>query len=431
MRFPEPFPYSRRFFLQRGLTLASLAATVPSFIERSALALALPAGVSPGAASGVLEDRILVVIQLSGGNDGLNTVVPYGMDEYYEARPQLAVSRPGTTGGALALSGSSEVGLHPGLAPLKELFDQGSVSIVQGVGYPNPNRSHFTSMDIWHTARATGKGDGWLGRYFDCTCNGQPTPDAAIAIGAQAPPALMGSIQQPVAFENERLFQWLGGAGDPDLLSGYTSANRAGVVGGVAEDSQAGFLMRTALDAQLSSDRIRRAVSRSSLTRYPGDQLARQLQTISALIRDGMPTRVYYATLGGFDTHAGQSGSHASLMRQLAEAVKAFTEDLRAQGNADRVLTMCFSEFGRRVKQNASGGTDHGTAAPMILVGPMVRGGLSGTHPSLTDLDGGDLKFGTDFRSVYAAVLGDWMGADPAKILDGHSERCAILRRSA
>ncbi|MHC5024177.1 MAG: DUF1501 domain-containing protein [Planctomycetota bacterium] len=424
--------YSRRIFLQQGVAFASLATTAPLFIQRSAKAAMLPLGSPVSSRPGVPEDHVLVVVQLGGGNDGLNTVVPYGDDRYYNARPSLAIPRPGQGNGrgtpALQLDDQRGIGLHPNLDGLKELMDDGAASIVQGVGYPNPNRSHFTSMDIWHTARPDGNGYGWIGRYFDNTCQGTPEPEGAVAIGRTAPLAMLGRIQKPVSFENADLFRWLGEDVSEELKKPYDSITRAGRPADVDGGSQLGFLMRTTLDAQVSSERIRAAVGKRPLVRYPGGSLSRQLQTVSAMIRDGMSTRVYYVTLGGFDTHANQLGAHANLMRQLGGSLNAFYKDLKAQGNQGRVLTMVFSEFGRRVAQNASGGTDHGTAAPMYLVGDMVRPGLLGEHPSLTNLDEGDLRFGVDFRCVYAAVLEDWMGAPAEPVLGDTFRKARIIR---
>ena len=427
MTHPE-HPYTRRIFLQQGMTLASLAATAPLFIQRSALGMMRPQGSPLMSQPGVPEDRILVVVQLGGGNDGLNTVVPYGNNLYHNTRPSLAIPAPGRgQNAALELDKAAGIGLHPSLEAFKELIDEGVASIVQGVGYPNPNRSHFTSMDIWHTADTDARGYGWIGRYFDNTCEGMPKPEAGVAIGRSAPLAMQGALQKPVTFETADLFQWLGNEYSPLLKDPYQKINRQGTVEAVDPDSQLGFLMRTALDAQISSDRIRAAVARQPLVRYPGSGLARQLQTVAAMIRDEMPTRVYYVSLGGFDTHANQSNRHTNLLRQFAASLRAFHRDLKAQGNAGQVLTMCFSEFGRRVGQNASGGTDHGTAAPMYLMGEMVRPGLLGQHPSLNDLDRGDLKFNVDFRSVYAAVLEDWMGADARSILGREYRKAKIL----
>lgn len=427
-------PFTRRLFLERSLALASLAATVPCFIERSAMGMLGNPLLSSN--PGVPDERILVIVQLGGGNDGLNTVVPYGADEYYRARPQLGIRGPRAANqngqqAALELANAQGIGLHPNLTGLRELYDEGALSVVQGVGYPNPNRSHFTSMDIWQTGRLDAKGSGWIGRYFDNTCNGTPVPEGAVAIGRNAPLAMQGDIQKPIAFENPSLFRWLGEDLHGAMKDPYDAINRAGAVGGAEPGSQREFLMRTALDAQIASERIRAAVAREPLVPYPQSGLARQLQTIGAMIRAEMPTRVYYASMGGFDTHAGQAGPHANLMRQLGDAVLAFQRDLKAQRNEARVATMVFSEFGRRVRQNASGGTDHGTAAPVFLVGTALRGGVVGNHPSLADLDQGDLKYGIDFRSVYAGLLEDWMKAPSDKILRGRFAKPVLFKGQA
>jgi uncharacterized protein (DUF1501 family) len=424
--------FTRRVFLERGMTLASLVTTAPLFIQRTALGMMQPQGRGLTSQPGVPDDRVLVVVQLGGGNDGLNTVIPYSSRQYYRLRPGLAVPAPGDGSGqqaAIKLDDGRGTGLHPSLGGFKELIDDGVASIVQGVGYPNPNRSHFTSMDIWHTADTNAKGYGWIGRYFDNTCPGTPVPEGAVAIGRDSPLAMQGGIQKPVNFESADLFRWLGEDLHPALEKPYEQINRAGTLSTVDPDGQLGFLMRTALDAQVSSDRIRAAVARPALTRYPGGSLARQLRIVGAMIRDGMATRVYYVTLSGFDTHANQAGQHAGLLRQLGDGLNAFYKDLKAQGNSGRVLVMVFSEFGRRVGQNASGGTDHGTAAPMYFVGDMLRPGLLGDHPSLTELDQGDLRFTVDFRSVYAAILEDWMGAPSARILGRAYRPAKIIRQ--
>ncbi len=421
-------PFTRRLFLQRGCALASLAATVPCFIERSALGVLGNPLLSSN--PGVPDHRILVVVQLGGGNDGLNTVIPYGDPAYFNARPQIAVQAPGASGNtvALQLDQNAGIGLHPAMTSLKELYDEGLVSVVQGVGYPNPNRSHFTSMDIWQTGRLDAKGSGWIGRYFDATCNGTPIPEGSVAVGRTAPLAMEGNIQKPISFENPALFRWLGEDLHGSMKEPYDAINRAGALAGTQAETQKDFLMRTALDAQVASGRILAAVAKQPLVRYPEHGLARQLRTVGAMIRDGMPTRVYYATMGGFDTHSGQAGRHAQLLRQVAESVAAFQRDLKEQGNAERVVTLVFSEFGRRVKQNGSGGTDHGTAAPVFVVGAGVKPGVVGRHPSLVDLDQGDLKFGVDFRSVYASLLGDWMKAPSDQILRGNFPSAGVVR---
>lgn len=416
---PTENAYTRREFIQRGLTVVSTAGTIPLFLQQSAFALNDPADVPlvksrPGAA----DDRILVVIQLGGGNDGLNTVVPFGEQPYYDSRPGIAIRQDNL----LKFDKPDGLGLNRELAGIKELYDEGIVGIVQGVGYPNPNRSHFASMDIWHTADPDGKRkrDGWIGRYIDATCDGQgEAQDGCVVIGDQAPLATLGQKVQPVAFQNPKQLHWTGERPARDLAKVYESINRAGVLEGQPADTQAAFLMRTALDAQLASEQIEKAAAKRPLANYPnGNPLARSLRLIGSMIRSGLPTRVYYASLSGFDTHAGQPGRHGRLLRQLAQAVGAFYKDLKAQDNSSRVLVMTFSEFGRRVRQNAGQGTDHGTAAPMFIVGDPVRGGVHTSHPSLANLDGnGDLIFNTDFRRVYATVLDQWLKTDSRKVL--------------
>jgi len=426
--------FTRRKFLYGGLTLASTAWTIPAFLGSSADAMASMLGEGLSSTPGVDEDRILVVVQLGGGNDGLNTVIPYGMDAYYKARGGIGV-KPNE---ALKLTEADGIGLHTRMTALKDLYDNGLASIIQGVGYPNPDRSHFKSMDIWQTGEREATGDGWLGRYIDNECCGygkgeSGRPDGTkkpatgpataieppIAIGRTAPLALQGRATKPVSFESADLFRWSGEDIHEALREPYHDLNRRGASGG-GGDTNADFLMRTALDAQISSDKIRKAVAQKSVVTYPGNELGRQLQMVGAMIRAGLKTRVYYVTLGGFDTHSGQGGAqgrHGNLLANFADSIKAFYADLKAQGNDSRVLTLSFSEFGRRVAQNASGGTDHGTAAPMFLFGPMVRPGVIGSHPSLTDLDQGDLKYLVDFRSVYAGVLEQWLKADSKKVL--------------
>lgn len=427
-------PFTRREFMTTSLTFASAALTVPSFLQRSAFAVGQPSA-TLSSIPGIDQNRILVVVQLSGGNDGLNTVVPFGFDQYYRMRPGIGVN----AAQVLRLSKADGVGLHPALTGLHNLHENGMLSVVQGVGYPNPNRSHFKSMDIWHTADTSATGDGWLGKYIDSQCCGEGsgesgTPMASameppIAIGRTAPLALQARKVVPVSFESADLFRWTGQDASASLSKPYDELVERGVTGDVDPGSNAAFLMRTALDARVSSEQIRKAVSTKSLVEYPRTAVARDLSMVASMIRAGLPTRVYYVSMGGFDTHAGQGGaqgSHANLLRQFGDAVNAFYNDLKAQENDGRVLTMCFSEFGRRAAQNASGGTDHGTAAPMFLAGPMVRPGVIGNHPSLTDLDNGDLKHLLDFRSVYAGVLKDWMQTDPDSVL-GRDYRSAVL----
>lgn len=434
----DPNPWTRREFLNSGLVLASAALTMPSFLQRSAMAMHAPAA---GSIPGVPDERILVVVQLSGGNDGLNTVVPYGFDQYYKARPGIGIKKDQAL--VLAKNAPEGIGLHPSMAAMKDLYDDGLVSIVQGVGYPNPNRSHFKSMDIWHTAELSGTGDGWIGKYLDSECCGfgkgesgkaetgsAGTTAPGIALGRSAPLAMHGRRAKPVSFESPDLFRWSGNDIHESLRRPYEELNNR--VGGGSERNS-DFLLRTALDAQVSSDMIRKAVASRPATAFPQNELGRQMAMVSSMIRAGMKTRVYYVSLGGFDTHAqqgAQQGRHAQLLQQISQSLKAFYDDLKKQGNDGRVLTMAFSEFGRRVGQNASGGTDHGTAAPTFLCGPMVKPGVHSEHPSLTDLDDGDLKYRTDFRSVYADVLENWLKVQSKPVLDGVYRPAGVLRKT-
>lgn len=413
-----PHAYTRRGFLHRGLTLVSTAAAMPLFLHRTARAM----NEAAGAGGGKESHRIAVVIQLGGGNDGLNTVIPYGHDAYHRARPTLAV-KPDDV---LKLDEDQGLGLHASLTPLKGLFDEGLVSIVQGVGYPNPNRSHFKSMDIWQTADpGGGQGRGWVGRYFDEHFARDATPNLCVAIGSQTPLATQGRAVQPVTFEDPSSLRF-GGAGlRGDVAATYQRINRrsgaADETGEAEADkrSQLAFVRRAAIEAQVSSDRIRGAAAQAAGAGYPRGPLGASLRLTASMIAAELPTRIYYVQHNGFDTHATQAGSHGGLLGQFAAAVAAFHADLKRLGHSGRVLTFTFSEFGRRVAENGSQGTDHGAAAPMFLIGDMIRPGLIGAHPSLTELDDGDLIHHTDFRRVYAAILDHWLKANSHAVLGG------------
>lgn len=414
---------TRREFLHKGLTLVAVAATAPSFLARSALAMNDPFDL-PQVTSrpGVPDERILVVVQLGGGNDGLNTVVPFADDTYYRVRPRLAIPRD------RVIRLTDELGLHPRMQKFKELYDQGLVAVIQGVGYPNPNRSHFKSMEIWHTADPDGRlRVGWIGRYFDSQCPACEQPTVGVNVGPTLPLAMRGERGQGITLEAPETFRWVplpGNLPPKEQLELFKLLNTppAGSPGPVD------FLSRTAMNAVVASDRVREAVQRyRGGVEYPNHRFARSLRLIAQLIAGHLPTKVYYAHLTGFDTHAGQQGRHDELLEQLSTGLAAFYRDLEAQGNAERVLVMAFSEFGRRVAENASGGTDHGAAAPVFVFGRAVRPGLHGRHPSLTDLQDGDLKHHVDFRAVYATLLERWLGTDPVRVLGGQFERVPFL----
>jgi uncharacterized protein (DUF1501 family) len=409
---------TRREFL-RATSLLAVGAAMPGFLARS-VAAASPGGLNT--IPGFKDDRILVVIQLGGGNDGLNTVVPYTDDNYHRSRPSIALQKKEI------LRLTDDVGLHPNLAPLKNLADSGNLTIVQGVGYPNPNRSHFRSMEIWQTASDSDRYSrtGWIGRYLDNTCGGEAEPVAGVAMGGERPQAFEGTKGFGVAFQDPESFGWNEGAGAAKegnfrrLNDVYRPHNET-----------LDFLRKVTANAVLSSDRVQE-VSRKYKggVDYPGDSFGAGLKTVAKMIAGGLPTRIYYVTLGGFDTHANQLGSHGNLMRRFADGVAAFQKDLQRQGNADRVLTLTFSEFGRRVAENASGGTDHGTAAPMFIIGNANNAGMAGKAPSLTDLDNGDLKYTTDFRSVYGSLLEQWLGAPSQQVLGRNFDQIGLIKQN-
>ncbi len=415
---------TRREFLSKGLTMVAVGMTAPSFITRTALAMSNPWDIAQVTSRpGVPDDHILVVVQLGGGNDGLNTVIPVGQDAYYKARPNLAIPSKDI------ITVTNGLGLHPGLAPIKDLYDKGAVALIQGVGYPNPSRSHFKSMEIWHTADPEGRvvRYGWIGRYFDSKCPVCEQPTVGVNVGPAMPLAMQAESGMGVSLENPDAFQWLptfNGLGPKEEVELFRLLNAPAS----NEPGTIDFLRHTAMNAYVSSEKVRDAVKfYKGGVDYPNNQFAFSMKLIAQLIAGKLPTKVYYANMSGFDTHASQKGQHERLLHLFAEGVAAFYKDLEAQGNADRVVTLAFSEFGRRVAENASGGTDHGTAAPMFVFGKALKGGLYGTYPSLTDLDQGDLKHVIDFRSVYATLLDKWLGADPTKILGYDFERLGFI----
>ncbi len=385
---------TRRDFLKTsaGATLVASSASLPGFLASTA-----------GAATIGRDERILVVVQLSGGNDGLNTVVPYEDDRYHALRPTLRVDK----GSVHKLDDA--LGLHPSMSAMKGLYDDGQLGVVMNVGYPNPNRSHFRAMDIWHTARPEQDDieTGWLGRAADAQ------RDAAYCMHLANEPLPLSlhaervSVPSIADIEAFRLRD-----GGLDIAAAVRERRR-----GAAEDLL--FVQRTAVAACDQARRLE-GLADGAHGDYPAYELASRLSQISRLIGAGFPTRVYYTSLGGFDTHARQELTHPALLTELSESIGAFYRDLTARGEADRVLLLTFSEFGRRVGENAGRGTDHGAAAPMMLAGPACRSGIIGSPPDLTDLDQGDLRHRVDFRSIYADVLDRWLGV-PSKVVLGQA----------
>jgi uncharacterized protein (DUF1501 family) len=432
----NPLFTTRRDFLRTTLLGGALTWTVPSFVAQTFSALHAQAdGALTQVATGK-DGPILVLIQLAGGNDGLNAVVPYTNDYYYKARPTIGI--PANQ----VLTLNDTLGLNPAMTGFKSLFDAGHLSVINGVGYPNPNRSHFRSTEIWQTASDEDKylSDGWLGRYFDNACQGCD-PTVAINIGPREPQAFSSHTPTGITLENPDGYRFIGsGKGDDETLAyrsmytpnpddnvldpGSNSGGSVSMVSGTVTlqngQSALDFLERTSMDAQVSSDKIRAIAGKTaSNAKYPGTGLARNLQLVARLIAGALPTRVFYVSQGGYDTHTGQRGGQDGRLRELGDAVKAFTDDLTAMGEFDRVMIMTFSEFGRRVQENGSQGTDHGAAAPMFLVGSHMKAGLLGAEPSLApaDLTDGDIQYSTDFRSVYASILQSWLKTNSVPIL--------------
>ncbi|MBL7750279.1 MAG: DUF1501 domain-containing protein [Chitinophagaceae bacterium] len=385
----------RREFLQLG-SLATASLLVPRFLKAFDGKAVVPKG-----------NRVLVILQLSGGNDGLNTVIPTYNDIYYKERPRLGIEK------TKALALSDEAGLHPSLVAFKGLYDEGELAILNSVGYPNPDRSHFRSMDIWHSASDSRDywNNGWVGRYLDAQCSGCDKPTYALELDDMLSLALKGEQVNAIAMR------------DPRRLYGTANERffREVMKQHVDEPGEqpVDYLYKTMATTLSSADYIFQQ-SKMSPTKavYPQTQLGTDLKTIASLIYSDINTKVYYLSLGSFDTHVNQQFTQQRLFTEMNDAIAAFSKDLKANGRFDDVMLMTFSEFGRRVSQNASGGTDHGTANNMFFVGGgLKKKGLINALPDLNDLEEGDLKYKVDFKSVYATVLNKWLGADDAAIL--------------
>ena len=421
---------TRRGFLRTGVWGASATWTLPLFLQRTFGEIDVSARDSAVQAASGKDGEILVVLQMAGGNDGLNTVVPYQDEAYQKARPTLAKKKKDL------IKIQDGLGLNNNLKGLAGLYDEGELAIVQGVGYPNPNRSHFISTSIWETADPKNRSNtGWLGRYFDNQCHGDD-PMVGVSLRKTQPESFGAERNPGISLSAPELYRWIHGGdhkqaaeevfaglnaptfdNDPELAAG-DSINEVGGRGGIVGEDNASFLERVALNAQVSSDEVvKMARQHKAKTVYPTTQLGQSLGLVGRMIAGGMPTRVYYVNHGGFDTHKQQEGRHEQLLGQMDAALKAFFQDLKVQGNYQRVTVMTFSEFGRRVAQNASGGTDHGQGSCLFVAGGGVNGGCYGQYPSLTNLSRGDLKFTTDFRKVYATLLDDWLKTDSQKIL--------------
>jgi uncharacterized protein (DUF1501 family) len=399
---------SRRDLLRvglSGLAVVSLGSSVPAFLSRLAMAEQLPT-------TQMSRDNILVVIQMSGGNDGLNTVIPYTDDAYFKARPVIGIKDQ-------RLKLNDQLMFNPAMIGFKELYDQGQLAVINGCGYPSPSRSHFRSMEIWQTA-APDKHEttGWLGHYIDHALRGSQSMLKAVNIGSELPQAMVSENAPVPSIQSVQDFRY-----KLDNHSQYDAKMEDQIIrecNAVREDSPAlEYLSRQATNAIIETDNIRKVAARYRTdVNYPRG-FGEQLRTIAQLIHGNFGTRVFYAQTGGYDTHANQVGGQANALGTVCNALAAFQKDLTSKGLADKVTIMCFSEFGRRVQQNSSNGTDHGAAGPMFLIGGKVKGGIHGAYPSLTKLDGGDLKYTTDFRQVYATLLDQWLACDSASVLGG------------
>ncbi len=413
--------FNRRELLKQGLLPVFAGSAVPTIFANG---IAAAAADSPNSAP---SDRVLVLVQLAGGNDGLNTVIPYQDGAYHDARPTL---RQDT--GVLTLN--AQLGLHPNLKGLKASWDAGQLAIVQGVGYPSPNLSHFASMSIWETASVQGGfGDGWLGRYLNYLDQVGENPNHAlegVSAGTLVAPELRS--KSPVlalqSLSNFRI-QPVNEHGtmvdvENPLMKFYGAFKNAG-------PAPYGALFDTTLQEALQTSKTLRATDATYQAKatYPAKSpIASSLKLVAETIVSGLGVRVAHVTLGGFDNHAREKPVHDKLLLDLDQALAAFMQDLQGHGFGDRVLVMTWSEFGRRVNENGSAGTDHGTAAPMFLLGAPVKGGLYGEQPSLTTLDHGNLKFTTDFRSVYASVLQNYLKAPASDLLGGNFELLPLLK---
>jgi uncharacterized protein (DUF1501 family) len=410
----------RRQFLThtlKGSSLVALNAMVPGFVARTAGAAA------PG------KDNILVVLELTGGNDGLNTVIPYADDLYHKARPTLRQTKD------QVIRLDDHVGLNSTMRGFRPMWDQGQLAVVQGVGYPNPERSHFEAMDIWHSADPKGVvKTGWLGRAAVETDNrsgGVPI----MHLGERGLPLALagapGGGAVTVSDQNSFRLELGGGKVAQQQARRRLLEELAAPAGSAGGDDLTSFVQRRQVQTLTAIETLRELLEGPGAVRGFGGGLSQNLQLVAGLIARGFGTRIFYVNLEGFDTHANQGPGHGSLLSDLADAIAGFFQTLKASGNDGRVRLLTFSEFGRRVKENGSRGTDHGAASCLFVAGASVKGGVVGKHPSLADLDDDDLKFHTDFRRIYATLLDGWLGCDSKAVLGAKWDHVKELEAKA
>jgi uncharacterized protein (DUF1501 family) len=397
---------SRRKFIQLS-SLASASLMVPQFLRAfEHNPLSLPGG----------GKKNLIVIQLSGGNDGLNTVIPYYNDIYYKSRPVIGIKK----GNAIALT--DEVGLNPALTGIKSLYDQGFVSIINGVGYPEPNRSHFRSMDIWQSGSKAEQivSTGWLGRYID-GCKDCANNTTGLEIDDSLSLAMKGQNKSAIAVRDVN--QFYSAATDPYFLKlAKTHEDEH-------EAKLADYLYKTLRETSSAAGYIYQQSKIYNTTQlYPDTAIGKRMKTIGSLIVANTDTQVYYLSHGSFDTHVNQGERQKKLFEEMDAAITALVADLKQNSRFNDTLIMTFSEFGRRVGENGSKGTDHGTANSMFMIGgSLKKSGLYNEIPSLTNLDQGDVKYTLDFKQVYATVLDKWLGTDPKGILGERYEGMGFI----
>lgn len=357
----------------------------------------------------------LIVIQLSGGNDGLNTIVPIENDVYYNLRPKISIKKSNT------IKINDELGFNPNLKAFSKLYSDGLVSIINSVGYPNPNRSHFRSMDIWHTAVDSNKYSktGWLGRYMDANCNNS---HSILELDSQLSLSLNGEMQNGLAIERSDQL-------DKVLRNGYFSEviDTASLLE-LNEDNQ-GYLYKTLIHTKQSAKYLADTHTvKSSNIEFPKSQLGKKLAQVSQFIRSGFTTQVYYVSHNGFDSHAGQRRKQDKLLNDYSESVYSLVRSLEKSGELDNTLIMTFSEFGRRVQENGSAGTDHGKANNLFLIGKNLRKpGIYNSAPDLLSLDEGDIKHQIDFRNVYADIISEWFGKNANEIISKRFKSLGII----
>jgi uncharacterized protein (DUF1501 family) len=397
-------PVTRRDFLGAGLLGVGAGVIVPPILAK---------GVFAAGAEGIHNNRVLVVVQLAGGNDGLNTVVPYADPAYAAARPTVGV-RP-----EAVLHLDSSVGLNPALPKLKALYDSRQMAIVQGVGYDSPSYSHFENLYVWEYAdpqrRQT---DGWLGKLLGGQLDSEGHPLAGCALGeAGTPPELRAGNATVSVIQSARSYVVRGGPGRAATVpQQYTST--PGIYGALFD--QALGTAESGIKLLAGGSATYKPAAQYEATGAPANpnSLGAALQLTAQMIVTEPSVKICHVVLGGFDTHQAESTRQTALLAELDTAVSAFMQDVAAHGQADRVVLMTWSEFGRRIKENGSAGTDHGAAAPLFIIGKPVSGGLYGEQPSLTrTIDSGNLKHTVDFRSVYQTLIRDWLQGDPTPVL--------------